>query len=716
MEESYFLIGQNNNLSIFSRAATKARSGEGSIISVAGEPGYGKTNLLRAFEDLSKPETSGMAAVYTECQEPVGKFNVAGVQPLKPFENALKALMNKKEVSPEKKFAMNVGMSVLSAVPFVGDFVFAVKELGRDWRQFQRDKSSHNTRKVSGAAADFYDAYRAQAENAPLVILMDDMHWADSQSVELLNLFMENIQDIPIIFVVAYKQSIIDAKSPPFSIFLQESVSAKGNIEHINLKPFTQKNIGELCSQMLNNYRENDEFEKWLYERTLGAPGTVVEYVKYFQKFPPFDDKGELSEGFRRKEHLPTSIQANFGEELEKLSEEEKNLLAICSAEGRQFSVNIVSKLLNTDILTTIRKLRNIRNKTGLIKSLGAKQRYGQKATVYSFTQSVYFRFFEKQLEFEEYTALHGQIADLLKKLYEESETEELKEALAPYIAAHSAEAGDDETAKSMLVEAAKTAEKYGSADVVKAAYDTFRSLGKTEEDNEESETPTVGTDAITFNKLIQNASAFTSESDIETEDSDSISKNGSENGEKDDENGETKASVLDDIDLTDFKTVRKALVKEFLNGNFTKTSDFADEYIESQADELTASQNAQIMSIAAKAKIETGALDEAEEQCERALELVGGGVDEYAECLALNVRAVIDSKRGLDEKANKHLRKVVEKSISLPDELKLLTLTNLAVILREKAPEKSREYVDIAKKICLKVDFQHFAKDARLV
>ncbi len=80
-------------------------------------------------------------------------------------------------------------------------------------------------------------------------------------------------------------------------------------------------------------------------------------------------------------------------------------------------------------------------------------------------------------MEFEENTALHGQIAALLKQRYNEADAESIKSQIAPYLAAHSSESGDEQTAKEMMLKTAEGALEMGNADMVNSIYNSFKDL-----------------------------------------------------------------------------------------------------------------------------------------------------------------------------------------------------------------------------------------------
>ena len=443
------IIGQEENLAKFQDAFDRLKHDQkGSIICLSGETGMGKSFLMHRLTEKLHEES--VATVYVNSQAPIGNFNIGNIQPMLPFSRTVEKLLSRDYLSAKKKFYKNAGITMLASIPITGDIFYAVKELGRDWREYKKDKSSRGGKALNEALRDYFDTISSFVEKMPLVLFLDDMQWTDHQSVELLSYFADQIEDMPLIICVAYRKSLLESIGSPMISFIDEKTKKFDHVSEIELKPFSQEQIEICAKQSLENYNHSEIFLNWMQRHTIGTPGVVAEYMKYFLEYSPFDSEGNFKEDISTSEFLPTSVHTAFSQVLDKLSEEERNTLSICSAEGREFTATIVSSLLNTDILQTIRKLRHLQQTTQIVRSVGASMRYGVKTTVYQFTQAFYYNYFENSLEYEENQALHGEIAALLKQRYNDAESEAVRKEIAPYLAAHSVESGDKDTAKSV--------------------------------------------------------------------------------------------------------------------------------------------------------------------------------------------------------------------------------------------------------------------------
>lgn len=678
MIDKRYIFGEKENYSIIETAIKNAIKSKGKIILVKGETGYGKTNLLQYVNSKSydNPE---VIPIYNECQAPIGEFNVSSLQPMQPWAKVMEYLLQKKNLSPERKLAQNLGLTVFSTIPIVGDVFYAAKEIGRDWRQFKKDKSEKVDIKSSDVVKDYFDSLCAYADKKPLIILLDDFHWSDTQSIELLNVFADEINSLPITIVITYKQSIVEAQGLPLLSFVNRSINSPLNLIKIELDTFSSADIRMAASKYIPNYSANEEFENWLIKKSFGIQSVTIEYLKYFAKYSTLDESGKLDINFvEDSEFLPVSLQSLLTTQLESINEEERNLLAICASEGRKFTAIIVSDLLNQDVLTTIQKLRNLQNKTGIIKSIGAQNRYGEKTTTYVFTQAFYHTYFENSLEYEEYTALHARIAAILKVKFETASKEEIQRQIAPYLAAHSSESGDKETADSVLAIAAAAAKKMG----------IMQFAGhKIEDDDDNYDEKGVKIDPTQIQGF-------------------GFGGNGDRNS-----SGDSSPTNLNS-DPETIEDARNRAVNMYLEGSYLQAADLLMKFYDNKGKELRINDSVLILTIASKCLIELKDFESAEQHLKIASDLINEERDLQAACFLYNTRAILEYEKKHYSQAQRYLDKAAKVAINLPPELRLMTISNVAIVLRKFSKEKSAQYFDAAKELAYMLNFRDYNND----
>jgi len=655
----------------------------GSVIAINGEEGYGKSFILEFLSNQIK-ENEQIVAGFADNQSPLSDLNIGKIQPLQPFATIVRQIMEQTSTA-KKKFFMNLGITTLATLPLIGDIFYAVKEYGRDWREYKNDKSSENFKNLNKIVADFYDTLVSQSDKKPLAIFIDNIHYADDLSLKLLEQLIENIKNISILIVFTYQEF----ETNTILTHITETYCREHEqVSCFKLSGFNLQEIREFGKQNIKNFKPNSIFEEWLYEKTKGIPGLLKGYAEHFTYHSPFDENGNLIYELDNKLIFPENAKSALETYLKTLSDKEINLLGICAAEGMEFTAFLISNLLNTDIVSTIKKLRRIQNKVNIFSSMGPKIKYGLKTTIYKFDQEYYYKYFENLLEYEEKIAIHGQIASILKTKLDESTNSKLHHELAPYIASHSIVSGDNETAKQMLVLSAQAANEIDSKEIIENVYQAFQALSA--DDNPQNG---IAENAI-FQELLQNTSA-------------NLSDNKRIPGVSSDLNegyGESRSYPID------FSFIRRTIVDEYHKKKFLKALELINTFLKTQKENLKPSEESQLLSLAAKCYIEMNDLETAKEYVQQSLEILKEYKEPIPKSFALNVKAIIKIQEDKIEEAYAILQKAAKISINLPPEIKLITLANIALLLKTTDAKKSERYFVAIRKLTKMLNYDEFA------
>jgi len=448
-----FLIDNEEILAKMRFYASQLQEGRGNIILIKGDTGFGKTHILKYLSQWALE--NDIVNVLVSLSAPMGNISVNTLQPYSPLIKAIEELALNKHLKPERRLAMNIGLTILATLPIAGDVFYALKELNRDIEDYKKKMKKEDILR-NDPISSIWNVFKQYSEKQPFIIFFDNFHYADPQSFQFLEEIAYKVADAPILFVLSANPAIPGRSNIAYTNYLKFLELNSFDDKILELKPFDKAKIKQFVNHFFPTIAPNDEFLNWLLQKTSGIPLAISEYLQYFKdnnisitKFDPLDFDS----------YIPSSLQAIFASFLQKLTDDEVNLLSICASEGKEFSVNLISKLLNTDVITTIKKLKAIQLKAPIISSEGAKYRYGEKTTVYQFNQSAYQIFFENLLEYEEYVAIHSQIANILKQNFDTNQDAALRNELAPLIISHSTVAGDQDKIEDVLKKQISTAQ-----------------------------------------------------------------------------------------------------------------------------------------------------------------------------------------------------------------------------------------------------------------
>lgn len=612
------------------------RTGHGNVILLRGEPGMGKGRMLSWLA-----AEIGNDAVRIDCRPPIGTFNVASIQPLQPFGSALEQLYLQSEQAAKKRLAVNIGMSLLASIPIAGDIFYAVKAISQDVSEYKRDTAALQQKKRA-AVTECVDTLLRIAERQPVAMLIDDAQWSDSQSVEVLRQILSRIVDVPLLILWAIDPSSARRVNLPLAMLMQEPAFVERTL---SLGPLSLEGVQDMVRGLVPEARFTDRQWTILHERTAGTPGIVGEYVTYLQRGGQIKPDGTLADdaleapGLKLSDHPATDVA------LHAVTDDDAHVLTLCAAEGRECTAFMVAALMNVDVLTAIRTLRGVIHRTGMLTSMGMRTRYGVKTTVYEFTQTAAYTHFLHYAEYEERKHLHQRIAEILSREYASTELDEVRQQIAGFIAAHSAEAEDTSTMERMLHVSADSADHMGADDV--SAY-------------------------IRTTLLPQATVALPEEPDA------------------------MSASTMAEGPQTDARVATmQALLRSIANAIVKGDAEQAWRQAASAAADVslpcTTSERATLHGLAARACIERGQWNDAETHLDAVERMVDLGQRER--CTIMNLRATLALRHGDLGTARALLHEAARMASALPANARILTLGNIILTLRAAADPTVERY-----------------------
>src|SRR5882757_11569306 len=174
-------IGRAGELAAFDRALAEARSGHAGFMLVAGEPGMGKTRLLGEFERVTRSRGWAVATVRVSPTD--------GAPAFWPWRQVVRQWVEAAD-SPRLRAAIAEHGAQLTRI---------VPELGGTDSPIRVDAEERFT------AFSRFGRLLADAAGQGMVLLLDDLHWADSDSLSLLASVVDQVRDSRLLVVGAFR-------------------------------------------------------------------------------------------------------------------------------------------------------------------------------------------------------------------------------------------------------------------------------------------------------------------------------------------------------------------------------------------------------------------------------------------------------------------------------------------------------------------------------
>jgi tetratricopeptide (TPR) repeat protein len=314
------------------------------------------------------------------------------------------------------------------------------------------------------------------SQRTPLVLMIDDVHWADTSSVNLLFAAARELQRHRILFIVAYRPDDATAarggEGHPILLIRNELERYDLSIE-VGVPTLTLSELGELLQQRYTGYRTNIAFKEWLSRISGGNVLFITQFLHTLEEDGVIDKESGEPAGDFHHITVPQSVRAAIEERIRRLNDESRELLRYASVEGDTFTSVILAKVTETPQLRLLQKLRVIQQMHHVIQSQGNQLVYSELMPAYRFSHTLLHKAMYDSLDQGEQLLLHQAVFDVLKDQWEEARGKDINiPGLAARIAVHAAILGEHFFAAEVLLQGAKVSWKNYAVEETQALID----------------------------------------------------------------------------------------------------------------------------------------------------------------------------------------------------------------------------------------------------
>jgi DNA-binding SARP family transcriptional activator len=391
------LGGRDGQLAVLDAALTGAAAGRGRVVLVAGEPGIGKTRL--AEEVARRATAQGIQVVWGRCYE--GE----GAPALWPWVQVGRGLV------------AGVAPGELGGV--LGRSGAALSQLLPELQELVPGLEPPPVVELETARFRLYQAVagllRRLAEVRPLLVIVDDLHWADVASLRLLVFLAAELRAARLVVVGTYRDVEAGTGQP-----LAETLGALARepvVERIALGGLGTAEVARLIANAVGT-RPVERLVRTVHDRTGGNPFFVTELLRLLQSEGELQADHALAAARRA---IPVGVRDVLQRRLARLPEQTNAVLLVGAVAGRAFDLDLVEAVTRLDDERALEAVE-----AAVIAGLLVEDE--QMVGRYRFSHGLVRETIYQQLSRARRVRLHARVAQALVALHEPDDPEHVLE------------------------------------------------------------------------------------------------------------------------------------------------------------------------------------------------------------------------------------------------------------------------------------------------
>jgi predicted ATPase/DNA-binding winged helix-turn-helix (wHTH) protein len=417
-------VGREPELQALETRWAGARSGAGGSVFISGELGMGKSALVRRFEALARASTPELLVLRGQSEQLLGS-----AEPYLPWLDALRAALS----GP----ARNVWLQALQQhAPAWCTYLPTIFEPLA--RPLEHAGNAPAWQRPSLGPRELVEALHSVAQACPLLVVLEDLHWADASSVDVLRLLATRVNLQRALILVTYRPVEVAmypeaaASAPradlalanlpraphPLAVLLSD-LEGRQRRDELRLEGLEEQHLQQYLEERFGAQPNTIALSHALWQQTEGLPLFATRLVQSLvdrARLRPNSGGGWSLEPFSGEPDPGIgSLRAVIRGHFERLSPADRHTLDVASVEGPEFGVALVARLLRQDPVAVDERLERLANVHRLVERAGEEPLQGGAFDArYRFSHVLFQNFLYRELARYQRVRLHRRAARLL--------------------------------------------------------------------------------------------------------------------------------------------------------------------------------------------------------------------------------------------------------------------------------------------------------------
>lgn len=465
------MVGRDKELARLLTLCDTVRSGLGRALLVVGEPGLGKTRLITEWEAAIAASNRSPAPQWAEgrglsygqgipyhlvidlLRSLLGVPRLAGeAETHTALRSLITDLFTDKPHQTSADFGgADLSPTALEVYPFIGQLL----SMNLQGEALERVRLLDPQALQAHYTSALRQLLQALASRRPLILILEDLHWGDPASIEMLANSLPLVFSAPILFCLVIRS---DRDSTGWKLVTTARELLGNSLAEISLEPLSERYSRQLIANLLEIEALPEAMRNLILQKSEGNPFFVEEVVRMLIERNAITHHGDgwIANPAIGKVDIPDNLQGLLTARIDRLSDEGKYTLRVASVVGRQFPVKVLQQVLvqdgpktQSELGRTINTLSNLES-AGLIRVASV-----EPELEYLFRHTLVQDAAYASILVADRKRLHLSVGETLENMYPKNLD---APELAPRLARHFYEAGDDQRALKYFLLAGESA------------------------------------------------------------------------------------------------------------------------------------------------------------------------------------------------------------------------------------------------------------------
>ena len=385
-------VGRRKEIDLFTQVLRQTATGQGRLLIFTGEPGIGKTRLIQEITSLASQ--NGFQSLAAQC------YQMEQALPYQPLIDLARQMMENGHHWQQLAPVWLRELALL--VPEIEEVAAAAMTTKPPAEELDESQQGRLFQAI-------FHLFTTIAEQNKLLLVFEDIHWADAATLQCLHYLVRHIPNNPIVFIFTLREESLSTDSDLAALL--NNLRREEHVKYLSLSRLTIEDTKALLMKSADTKPYADRLGHWLYKETTGHPFFFISLLQSLRDDGLLVDAAKTDwQTLARTDPglaLPDAIRDSVLSRLQRLQQSERDVLDWMAVYGRSIEFSILQAISNQSQIVLL----------NAVEQLTALQLLDDKTGKYDFNHNKIREVVYDDLSIARRRLYHQQIGNTLEKM-----------------------------------------------------------------------------------------------------------------------------------------------------------------------------------------------------------------------------------------------------------------------------------------------------------